>query len=332
MKKKKLNLRVLLTYGILAAVCVLVFVLIETGVASRQFKSLVVPLCVNMMLALSLNLIVGFLGELTLGHAGFMSVGAYAGCLLSVYLEGTMPMALRLPLVMLFGGLVAALFGLVIGIPVLRLKGDYLAIVTLAFGEIIRSIILNLDFTGGAAGINNVPRDIYRGSNYLIAFVLVFITLIVITNLVYSKQGRAITAIRDNRIAAESIGINITYYKLLAFVIAAFFAGVAGVLYGHNIGQLDANKFDYNRSIEILVIVVLGGMGSIPGSLIAAGLITVIPEVLRTFSDYRLLVYAIVLIAVMIINASPRMQALRARFSVRRLWKLIRGRRRKKEA
>ena len=155
--------------------------------------------------------------------------------------------------------------------------------------------------------------------DFVIAFAMVFITLIVITNLVNSRHGRAITAIRDNRIAAESLGIKVTYYKLMVFVLAAFFAGMAGVLYGHNIGQLDANNFDYNRSIEILVIVVLGGMGSIPGSLIAAALITVIPEMLRSFSDYRMLAYAIVLIAAMIFNSSPKLIELRSKYSVRKL-------------
>ena len=320
--KKKINLRAWLTYALLAAAFIAVFILVETGSSSRQFKSLLVPVCINMMLALSLNLIVGFLGELTLGHAGFMSVGAYAGCLLAVQLQDTLPVAIRLPIVLIFGGLVAAVFGLLIGIPVLRLKGDYLAIVTLAFGEIIRSLILNLEFTGGAAGLRGIPRDVpntMSSSAYLIAFAMVFITLIVITNLVNSRHGRAITAIRDNRIAAESLGIKVTYYKLMVFVLAAFFAGMAGVLYGHNIGQLDANNFDYNRSIEILVIVVLGGMGSIPGSLIAAALITVIPEMLRSFSDYRMLAYAIVLIAAMIFNSSPKLIELRSKYSVRKL-------------
>ena len=320
--KKKLNLRVWLTYALLAAVFIAVFALVETGSTSRQFKSLLVPVCINMMLALSLNLIVGFLGELTLGHAGFMSVGAYAGCLLSVQLQDALPVAARLPIVLIFGGLVAAVFGLLIGIPVLRLKGDYLAIVTLAFGEIIRSILLNLEFTGGAAGLRGIPRDVPNSMNssaYLVAFGLVILTLVVVTNLVYSRHGRAITAIRDNRIAAESLGVNVTYYKLMVFVLAAFFAGMAGVLYGHNLGQVNANTFDYNRSIEILVIVVLGGMGSIPGSLIAAALITVIPEMLRSFSDYRMLAYAIVLIVAMIFNSSPKLIELRSKYSVRKL-------------
>lgn len=318
--KRKLNVRTWLPYILLAVLFTVAIVMVETGSASRQFQRLLVPIALNVMLALSLNLTVGFLGELTLGHAGFMVVGAYAGCLLSIQLEEVLPTLIRLPAAMLFGGLVASLFGILIGVPVLRLRGDYLAIVTLAFGEIIRSVIINLDFTGGAAGLNGIPRDLSSGSNYLIAFALVVITLAVVTNLVRSRQGRAIMAIRDNRIAAESVGINITYHKLLAFVIAAFFAGVAGVLYGHNIGSLDATKFDYNRSIEILVIVVLGGMGSLTGSIVSAVLITLLPELLRSFSDYRLLIYSVVLIVMMILNASPRFAAFKEKISPSRLF------------
>lgn len=319
--KRKQSARTWFSYILLLILFAAAIVMVESGAASRQFKTLLVPIAINILLALSLNLTVGFLGELTLGHAGFMSVGAYAGCLLSIQLGDALPMLLRLSVSMLFGGLIAALFGILIGVPVLRLKGDYLAIVTLAFGEIIRSVIINLDFTGGAAGLKGISRDLPRDSNYIIAFAVVLITLAVITNLVRSRQGRAIMAIRDNRIAAESVGINITYHKLLAFVIAAFFAGVAGVLYGHNIGALDAAKFDYNRSIEILVIVVLGGMGSISGSIISAVLITILPEMLRSFSDYRLLAYSVVLIVMMILNSSPRFAAFKEKCSPSRLLK-----------
>lgn len=288
------------TFAMVIAAFLVVFAMDKTGNLSRHMGSMLVPICINIILAVSLNLTVGFLGELTLGHAGFMSVGAYAGCIFAIYTEELLPLAVRFPLAMLIGGLVAAVFGILIGIPVLRLKGDYLAIVTLAFGEIIRSVIINLEFTGGASGLKGTPQD----STYPIAFAVVLITLFVIMNLVDSKHGRAIMAIRDNRIAAEACGINITYYKLLAFVIAGFFAGVAGVLYGHNYSILTAATFDYNKSIEILVIVVLGGMGRIRGSVIAAIVITVLPEALRFLSDYRMMIYAVVLVAVMIINAT----------------------------
>lgn len=288
------------TFAMVIALFLVVFAMDQTGNMTRHMGSMLVPICINIILAVSLNLTVGFLGELALGHAGFMSVGAYAGCIFAIYAKDMLPMAVRFPLAMLVGGIVAALFGIIIGIPVLRLKGDYLAIVTLAFGEIIRSVIINLDFTGGASGLKGTPQD----STYMIAFVVVLITLFVIMNLVDSKHGRAIMAIRDNRIAAEACGINITYYKLLAFVVSAFFAGIAGVLYGHNYSILTAATFDYNKSIEILVIVVLGGMGRIRGSVVAAILITVLPEALRFLSDYRMLIYAVVLIVVMIANTT----------------------------
>lgn len=312
--KKKFNINNLITLGIALAAFALIILLVQTGVMNRHFQSLLVPIGVNIILAVSLNLTVGFLGELTLGHAGFMSVGAYAGCLFSIHFE-TMPMLLRFPLAMLVGGIVAAVFGLIIGIPVLRLKGDYLAIVTLAFGEIIRSVIINLKFTGGAAGLKGTPND----SNYVIVFIVVILVLFIIMNMVDSRYGRAITAIRDNRIAAESIGINITYYKILAFVAAAFFAGIAGVLYGHNFSILTASTFDFNKSIEILVIVVLGGMGSIRGSVIAATVITILPEMLRGADEYRMLIYAVVLIVMMILNASPKFAEYKGRLNVKSL-------------
>ncbi len=305
--KKMLNKKNIFTALFALAVYGVLFALAQAGALSRHFQSLLVPVGVNIILAVSLNLTVGFLGELTLGHAGFMSVGAYAGCLFT--LNSTLPMAVKFPLGMLVGGLVAALFGVIIGIPALRLKGDYLAIVTLAFGEIIRSVVTNLSFTGGAGGL----KKIEKASTFTIVFIVAAITVVIISNLVKSRHGRAICAIRDNVIAAESAGINVVYYKLLAFTVAAFFAGVAGVLYGHNLGILKPDTFDFNKSIEILVIVVLGGMGSIRGSILSAIIVTVLPEVLRGMEDYRMLAYAIVLIAIMLLNASPRFAALKNR-------------------
>lgn len=305
--KKMLNKKNIFTVIFALAVYGVLFALVQAGALSRHFQSLLVPVGVNIILAVSLNLTVGFLGELTLGHAGFMSVGAYAGCLFT--LSSTLPMAIKFPLGMLVGGLVAALFGVIIGIPALRLKGDYLAIVTLAFGEIIRSVVTNLSFTGGAGGL----KKIEKASTFTIVFIVAAITVVIISNLVKSRHGRAICAIRDNVIAAESAGINVVYYKLLAFTVAAFFAGVAGVLYGHNLGILKPDTFDFNKSIEILVIVVLGGMGSIRGSILSAIIVTVLPEVLRGMEDYRMLAYAIVLIAIMLLNASPRFAALKNR-------------------
>lgn len=323
MKRKKTSIKNYITYAIALGAFAVMMVLIATGNATRHLQSMLVPICINIVLAASLNLVVGILGELSLGHAGFMSVGAYAGCLFSLYMQEILPTAVRFPLAMLVGGLVAAAFGVLVGVPVLRLKGDYLAIVTLAFGEIIRSVIINLNFTGGAAGLKGTPQD----ATFPAAFVVVMITLVVILNLVNSKQGRAIMSLRDNTIAAESCGIHVSYYKLLAFVVAAFFAGVAGVLYGHNYSILTAGTFDYNKSIEILVIVVLGGMGSIRGSMIAAVVMTVLPEALRFMSDYRMLIYALVLIAIMLLNASPAFSKLKGN-----LKKLFAGRGGREEA
>ena len=323
MKRKKTSIKNYITYAIALGAFAVMMLLIATGNATRHLQSMLVPICINIVLAASLNLVVGVLGELSLGHAGFMSVGAYAGCLFSLYMQEILPTAVRFPLAMLVGGIVAAAFGVLVGVPVLRLKGDYLAIVTLAFGEIIRSIIINLNFTGGAAGLKGTPQD----ATFPAAFVVVMITLVVILNLVNSKQGRAIMSLRDNTIAAESCGIHVSYYKLLAFVVAAFFAGVAGALYGHNYSILTASTFDYNNSIEILVIVVLGGMGSIRGSMIAAVVMTVLPEALRFMSDYRMLIYALVLIAIMLLNASPAFSKLKGN-----LKKLFAGRRGREEA
>ena len=324
-KKKKPLAGNLVTLAILCALFVLVLILMEAGALTRHIRSMLVPICINIILAVSLNLTVGFLGELTLGHAGFMSVGAYAGCLFSIAMQDILPTAVRFPLAMLVGGLVAAVFGVLIGIPVLRLHGDYLAIVTLAFGEIIRSVIINLEFTGGAAGLKGTPQD----STFVIAFIVVIITLLVIMNLVNSRHGRAIMAIRDNRIAAEASGINVTYFRMLAFVVAAFFAGVAGVLYGHNLSILSAGTFDYNKSIELLVIVVLGGMGSIRGSVISAIIITVLPEALRELADFRMLIYALVLIVMMLLNASPRFAALKGKLNYGALVDAIRSKAKK---
>ncbi|MEG1887534.1 MAG: branched-chain amino acid ABC transporter permease [Oscillospiraceae bacterium] len=327
MKKKSINKNNLITYGIVVAAFFIVSIMVWTGSASRQMQAMLVPIGINIILAVSLNLTVGFLGELTLGHAGFMSVGAYAGCLFAIRYQEILPTVVRFPMAMIVGGLVAAVFGVIIGVPVLRLKGDYLAIVTLAFGEIIRSVIINLGFTGGAAGLKGTPQD----SNFYIVFAVIIITLFVIMNLVNSRAGRAICSIRDNRIAAESIGINITYYKLMAFVVAAFFAGVAGVIYGHNLSILQASVFDYNRSIEILVIVVLGGMGSIRGSVIAATIITVLPELLRAADDFRMLIYAVVLIAMMLLNGSPKFSEFKGRLNFGSLISMIKDKKSSKE-
>lgn len=302
----------------------IVSVMIYGGSASRQLSNMVISLSCYIVMAVSLNLVVGFLGELSLGHAGFMSVGLFTGCLFSIATESALPLGIRLPLAMIVGGIAAAGIGLLVGLPALRLNGDYLAIVTLACGEIIKNVITNLKITGGALGLNT--GSIYSKTKTLLPFaiVLVLITILVMMNFIRSRHGRAITAIRDNRIAAESTGINVTYYKLVVFVIAAFFAGMAGVLYGHNLANIKAATFDYNMSIEILVIVVLGGMGSITGSIVAAIVLRSLPEVLREFSDYRMLIYSIVLIIIMLLNENPRFQEFKGRMTFRHLIRYLR--------
>ncbi len=313
MKKKFRLSKDILTLILVAILYAAVAYLLYSGSIKRQVASMLIPISVYIVMAVSLNLVVGFLGELSLGHAGFMSVGLFSGCLVSIALSEALPTVVSLPLSMLIGGLVAALFGFIVGLPALRLKGDYLAIVTMACGEIIKNVITNLKITGGALGLNT--NAVYSGPKVLLpyAIVLVFLTVIVMMNLKKSKHGRAIMAIRDSRIAAESVGINVTYFKLIVFMIAAFFAGAAGVLYGHSFANVKAASFDYNMSIEILVIVVLGGMGSVPGSIIAAIVLQALPEVLREFSSYRMLVYALVLILVMLTTNNPNTKALLAK-------------------
>ena len=272
---------------------------------------------INIILAVSLNVATGYLGQLPLGHAGFMAVGAYA-CALFTKSSG-LPKGVAFAIGLVLACIVAGLFGILIGIPALRLTGDYLAILTLGFGEIIRITLNNIDdvlgfkLFYGAKGLKNIPKY----SNYWNVFLCVVIACFAIHAMMKSRHGRAILAVRDNEIAARSVGIPITKYKLMAFVTSAVFAGVAGVLYALNYSSLVAKKFDYNTSILILVFVVLGGIGNLRGSVIAAAVLTVLPELLRSMNDYRMLIYAIVLIVVMIFNQSPQMIAMRKRLTAR---------------
>ena len=335
--KQKTFINNMITYAIVVVAYIVVQILMGTGHMSSLMKGLLVPFCIYVIMAVSLNLTVGILGELSLGHAGFMCVGAFAGALFSKCMKGSMDPTVSLIIAVIIGAVVAAVFGILIGIPVLRLKGDYLAIVTLAFGEIIKNIInavylgrdgsgfhislkdsmsLNMDADGevlikGAQGITGTPQ----AATFTIGVILVLITLFIVLNLVNSRTGRAIMAIRDNRIAAESIGINITKYKLMAFSISAGLAGVAGVLYAHNLTTLTAlpKNFGYNMSIMILVYVVLGGIGSIRGSVIATVILYLLPEMLRGLSNYRMLMYAIVLILAMLFNSAPQFVVIRER-------------------
>lgn len=344
---KKMNKQTkqnLITYGMVILAYVIVQIFLSMGSVSSLIKGLLVPLCVYVILAVSLNLVVGILGELSLGHAGFMCVGAFTSAFFSKCTQDIITISgLRFFLAILVGAAAAALFGILIGIPVLRLRGDYLAIVTLAFGEIIKNLVnvlfigvdshgfhfsmkdtmsLNMEPDGmvvvkGPQGIAGTPKD----STFTIGIILVLITLFIVLHLIHSRDGRAIKSIRDNRIAAESIGINITKYKLMAFTISSALAGVAGVLYAHNLATLTAlpKNFGYNQSIMILVFVVLGGIGNIRGSIIAAVVLTLLPELLRFLSDYRMLIYAIVLIVMMLFNWAPKAIEFRERYSPKQL-------------
>lgn len=296
------NVKLIKNIACILIAYILIYLLLSSGVLSRQYRSLIIPIGINIMLAVSLNLVTGFLGELSLGHAGFMSIGAYTAAIVTTNLRD-LPMFVSFILALVLAAVLSAILGVLIGVPVLRLRGDYLAIVTLAFGEIIKSIINVLGITGGAKGLSKIP--LYSDyKNFTLVFIFVMLTIVFISNFVKSRDGRAITAIRDNDIAAESVGIKISKYKVEAFVLAAVFAGIAGALYAHNVGIIKPSTFDYNKSIEILVIVVLGGMGNIVGSIISAIVLTILPELLRGADEFRMLLYSVVLILMMIFNNS----------------------------
>ena len=342
--QNKRTRRDLITYTLVIVAFVAVYFLQANRMIPRMIVGQLVPICSYVVMALSLNLVVGVAGDLSLGHAGFMSVGAYTGIVAAMSLTEAVPDdGLRLVIAMIVGAASAALAGFVIGIPVLRLSGDYLAIVTLAFGEIIKEIVtclivgvderglhvlfnltgslsvsdLNLSEGGtaiikGAQGASGVETI----STFIAGFLLVMVALVVVLNL-RSRTGRAIMAVRDNRIAAESVGISTTKYRMIAFVVSAALAGAAGALFGNGFSQLSATKFDFNTSILILVFVVLGGLGNMRGSIVAAVALTILPEALRQFSDYRMLVYAVVLILVMIVSNNDAIKGAVGRLKAR---------------
>ena len=289
-------------YCLNLALIVLLYAVLMTvegsGIIKKYYMLLLIPVGYNIILTASLNLSAGFLGQLPLGHAGFMSIGAYTAALVTLHMQA--PAIIEFPLALMCGGLVAAIFGVLVGLPVLRLNGDYLAIITLGFGEIIRVIILNLEFTGGAFGLKGMPKY----TNISTVFICVVVTLFIINTLIKSRHGRAILSIREDEIASAASGINVTRYKVLAFSVSAFFAGIAGGLYAHYLGILDPATFGFNYSIEILVMVVLGGMGSLMGSVVSAGVLTILPEMLRGFDSYRMIMYSLLLIVVMIFKPS----------------------------
>lgn len=329
-----------ITYSSVVVLYLAAMILSSTGILSNQLQGLLIPICAYAILAVSLNLTVGVLGELSLGHAGFMCIGAFVGGAFSIAMKSVITVSiLRFIIAIILGAIVAAIMGFLIGLPVLRLRGDYLAIVTLAFGEIIKNIVqaiyLGIDENGvhfsmqstealgmsesgtilikGAQGIVGTPQD----SSFTFGIILVIITLFIVLNLMNSRDGRAIMSIRDNEIASESVGINVTKYKLMAFTISASLAGAAGVLYAHCYSSVMASKFNYNMSILILVFVVLGGIANMRGSVYAAIILTMLPEVLRFMNKYRMLVYAIVLIAMMLLNWSPKGQQFKEKMAVK---------------
>ena len=337
-KLKKSTVNNIISFGIVIIAFIICQSMIASGAMKRSLKGQMVPICVYIVMAVSLNLVVGISGELSLGHAGFMSVGAFSGIIASAWLHAALHVdneVLRLVLAMIVGGVFAGIAGVLIGIPVLRLRGDYLAIVTLAFGEIIRNVLnclyfsleegrLHVSFNNpsipgtllvsgpqGATGVDKI-------ATFPMGFALIIFSLVVVMNLINSRSGRAIMATRDNRIAAEAMGINVTKYKMMAFVTAAVLAGMAGALYGMNFSTVAASKFKFDTSILVLVFVVLGGIGNIWGSIIAATLLTVLPELLRAFADYRMLVYAIVLILVMLVTNNPMLRSLFGQLSRRK--------------
>lgn len=325
-----------ISYTMVAVAYIILEVMLKSGNLSSLFTGLLVPATCYLVAAIGLNLNVGVSGELNLGQAGFMAVGAFSGVCVSGILKGTVPAVPRLILAIIVGMLLTAFVGFLIGIPVLKLQGDYLAIVTLAFGQIVMNLIMNLyvaiDSTGLKVSFVESNFELQPGGKYLIngpmgatgterianftaGTLLVVFALVVVYNLIYSRNGRAIMAARDNRIAAESIGIDIARTKMMAFVISASLAGAAGTLYGLNYSTMVASKFDYNTSILILVYVVLGGLGNINGTLIATVVLFLLPQLLRGLQDYRMLIYAVILILIMLVTNN---EYLKTKFSVLR--------------
>ena len=326
--KLSMPVRYLINFSLIVVFLILGEIITGGGILSRAQNSIIIQVGFFIILAVSLNLVTGYLGQLPLGHAGFMAVGAYAAAVFwrSDVLSGQPSVIGGL----IVAGIVAAIFGLFIGIPSLRLRGDYLAIITLGFGEIIRSILVNINFLGHPAGAGGVLPGIPRNSSFLVVYVCVIITCATIHLLMKSRHGRAILAIRDNEIAAESCGVNTTYYKVLAFVVSAFFAGIAGALFAGYLRHLEPSTFEFMKSINILMIVVLGGMGSMFGSIIAAVILTSLPLLMQFMAQYRMIIFALMLIIVMIFKPSGLMGAYD--FSLSRLLEKIVNRSRERKA
>lgn len=326
-KTKRINA---MTYAFVIVAFVVLQFMASQNLLTSSVKGYLVPVCAYIVLAVSLNLLVGVCGELSLGHAGFMGIGAFTGVVVAALLKTAVANdVLRLIAAMVTGGIMAGILGFLIGIPVLRLRGDYLAIVTLAFGEILKNLIGNMyigtDAEGFHFAISTNKMDLLEGGTYIVAgpkgttgveklasfpvgVLLILFTLFVVLNLINSKEGRAIKAIKENRIAAESVGINVTVFRMKAFVVSAILAGMAGALFGLNYSSVTASKFNFNTSINILVFVVLGGMGNIFGSVISATVLYILPEAMRELEDFRMILYAVVLILVMLFTWSPKIK------------------------
>lgn len=287
-----LNKKNIISFGIIIAVFAVVQVLITMKIINAFYEITLATICINIILAVSLNLVTGFTGQFSLGHAGFMSIGAYVCALISMNTDSTVGFLVGI----LAGAIAAALVGVLIGIPTLRLKGDYLAIATLGMAEIIRVLFLNMEITNGAAGLSGIPRN----TNWTWLFVFMMATIILINNFIRSSHGRACISIREDEIAAESMGVNTTKYKVMAFALGAFFAGIAGGLYASYFYFIKPNVFGFMKSVDVLVIVVLGGLGSISGSVIAAILLAVLTTFLQQFTEIRMIIYALLLVAIML--------------------------------
>lgn len=263
--------------------------LIMAGALNTYYSNTLIFMAINIILAVSLHLVIGITGQFSIGHAGFMAVGAYLSAII------TMKFELPFILAIIIGGLVAALAGLIVGIPSLRLKGDYLAIATLGFAEIIRIIFLNIDYVGGAAGM-----QVSKMTNWSYTYFFMLITILVIVNFTRSRHGIAALSIREDEVASDAMGINTTYYKVAAFVIGSFFAGVAGALFAHNFYIIQPGQFGFLKSVDILIFVVLGGLGSISGAIISAIFLTLVSTYLQEFPETRMIIYSLVLIIVML--------------------------------
>ena len=306
-KKIPMPVRYAINAALFVAFLIVGLSLIQSGVITKYYTKVLMLIGINIILTVSLNIATGYLGQLPLGHAGFMAVGAYTAAIFMT--RSGLDASVSFPIGLALGALMAGIVGILIGIPALRLKGDYLAIITLGFGEIIRVVLLNIDsvlgfkLTYGAASLKSIPKE----TNFLNTFICVGIVCLLIHTMMKSRHGRAILSVRENEIAAESCGINITYYKVLGFAASAVFAGLAGALYAGYLGILNPSSFGFMKSIEILVMVVLGGMGSMVGSVLSATVLTAVPELLRAFSEYRMILYSLLLITVMIFKPSGLM-------------------------